>query len=62
MAGIARLEKRRPWIWGPLTFAVSGVIQTFLVSGYWGAVTGFLLSFAAMTVANIKAPVNKGPY
>ena len=61
MAGIAELEKRRSWLWGILTFTISGLIQTFLVSGYWGAVLGFFTSFALMTFARIKYPVKKGP-
>ena len=60
MAGIARLEKRRDWLWGLITFTVSAVIQTFLIAGYWGAVSGFFVCFGAMWIANIKAPVNKG--
>lgn len=61
MAGIAEKEKRRVWLWGPLTFAISGLIQTFLIAGYWGAVLGFVVSFSAMIWANTKYPVKKGP-
>lgn len=61
MAGMARHDKRRPWLWGPGTFAVSALIQTFLIAGYWGAVLGFFASFGAMTWANFKYPVRKGP-
>ena len=61
MAQIARFEKRRWWIWGPMTFAIAGLIQTFLIQGYWGAVRGFILSYATMTYAKIKYPVNLGP-
>lgn len=61
MASIARRERRRAWLWGMLTFTISIVIQTQLVPGYWGAVLGLLLSFALMTWANIKYPVDKGP-
>lgn len=61
IAGMARFERRRPLLWGMLTFAISGLIQTFLVHGYWGAVLGFVVSFAAMTWANFKYPVKKGP-
>lgn len=61
MAGMAQREKRRPWMWGPLTFAISALIQLILIQGYWGAVLGFLVSFALMIWANIKHPVNKGP-
>lgn len=58
---IAEYEKRRGWIWGPCTFCGSGLLQTFLISGYWGAVLGFLLSFSFMTYVKMKFPVNKGP-
>ena len=61
MAQIARYEKRRWWIWGPVTFIVSGLIQTFIIQGYWGALLGFILPFSAMTYVKMKYPVNKGP-
>lgn len=61
MAGMAQREKRRVWLWGPLTFAISALIQMTLIQGYWGAVLGLLVSFALMTWANFKHPVNKGP-
>jgi hypothetical protein len=61
MARIASFEKRRWWLWGPGTFAAAGSIQTFLIQGYWGAVLGFILSFASMTYAKMKYPVNLGP-
>jgi len=61
MAQIARFEKRRWWIWGPMTFAIAGLIQTFLIQGYWGAVLGFSLSYGTMTYAKMKYPVNLGP-
>ena len=58
---MAHYEKRRSWLWGLSCFLVSALIQTFLISGYWGAVLGFFISFAAMVYANFKHPVNKGP-
>ncbi|HEY0961243.1 MAG TPA: hypothetical protein VGE69_02695 [Pseudomonadales bacterium] len=61
MAGIAQRDKRRPWLWGPLTFMLSALIQMTLVQGYWGAVLGLLGSFALMTWANIRYPVKRGP-
>lgn len=61
IAGMAEHEKRRSWLWGPSCFLVSALIQTFLVSGYWGAVLGFLVTFGAMVYANFNYPVNKGP-
>ncbi len=60
VAGMATHEKRRGWLWGMLTFALSGSIQTLLISGYWGAVLGLLSAIALMTYANIKYPVKKG--
>lgn len=61
MYQIAEYEKRRGWIWGPSTFAASGLLQNLLIAGYWGAVSGFVLSFSAMTYMKMKYPVNKGP-
>lgn len=61
ISGIAQLEKRRGWLWGPCCFLVSGLIQSFLIQGYWGALLGFVLMFGAMTFANMKYPVKKGP-
>ena len=61
MAEIAVIERRRGWLWGSLTFSLSATIQTYLVSGYWGALMGFLISFGAMVTANFKFPVKKGP-
>jgi len=60
MAQIAELEKRRRLLWGLLTFLISAAIQFFLVPGYWGAVSGFFMSYGTMTYINIKYPVNKG--
>jgi hypothetical protein len=62
MYRFAELEKRRGWLWGLLTFAISALCQQFLLAGYWGAVTGFVASYALMTVAIIRQPVNKGPF
>ena len=62
MYKIAEREKRRPWLWGALTFAVSAAIQHLLIAGYWGAVAGLMVSFGAMTAANIWRPVGKGPF
>ena len=61
IAGMAERDKRRGWLWGLLTALLSASIQTFLVSGYWGAVLGLLGAFAAMTYANIRYPVKRGP-
>ena len=61
MAGMAQREKRRAWLWGPLTFALSALIQMTLVQGYWGAVLGLLATYALMTWANFKHPVKRGP-
>jgi hypothetical protein len=61
ISGMAEFEKRRGWLWGLSCFLVSALIQTFLISGYFGAVLGFLVSFSAMVYANFKYPVNKGP-
>jgi len=60
IAGMAEREKRNPWIWGSLTALLSAGIQTLLLPGYWGAVLGLILAFAAMTWANFKYPVKKG--
>ena len=60
VAGMARHEKRSPWIWGLLTALASGLIQTTLVPGYWGAVLGLLVGVGLMTYANFKYPVKKG--
>jgi NADH:ubiquinone oxidoreductase subunit 6 (subunit J) len=62
MYQIAEREKRRGWLWGSGTFAWSALLQYVVVAGYWGAVLGLLSSYAAMTYANIKYPVNKGPF
>ena len=61
IAGMAEWEKRRSWLWGLICFAVSALIQTFLVSGYLGAVLGFFATFCGMVYANFKYPVKKGP-
>jgi dolichol kinase len=61
IAGMAKFEKRRSWLWGSLCFLVSALIQTFVVSGYPGAVLGFFATFGAMVYANCKYPVKKGP-
>lgn len=60
MAQIAELEKRRGLLWGLLTFLISAAIQLLLIQGYWGAVSGFFMSYGTMTYINIKHPVNKG--
>ena len=57
---MAEREKRSPWIWGFLAALLSACIQTFLVSGYWGAVLGLFAAFGLMTYANFKYPVKKG--
>lgn len=61
IAGMAQFDKRRGWLWGLSCFLVSALIQTFLVSGYWGAVLGFIAAFSAMVWANFHYPVTKGP-
>ncbi len=61
IAGMAEFERRRSWLWGPLCFLVSALIQTFLVSGYLGAVLGFFATFGGMVYANFRYPVKKGP-
>jgi len=61
ICGMAQWEKRRGWLWGLGCFLVLALIQTFLVSGYWGAVLGFIVTFCAMIYANFKYPVKKGP-
>lgn len=61
IAGLAEHEKRRGWLWGSCCFLVSAGIQTFLIQGYFGAVLGFVVMFAAMTWANMRYPVKKGP-
>lgn len=61
ICGMAQMDKRRGWLWGISCFLVSALIQTYLISGYWGAVLGFFVMLAAMTYANFKYPVKKGP-
>jgi hypothetical protein len=61
ISGMSEFEKRRGWLWGLSSFLVSKIFQTFLLSGYFGAVLGFLVSFSAMIYANFKYPVKKGP-
>ena len=61
MAGMAEREKRRPLVWGLLTFVISALIQITFLQGYWGAVLGLLVSFGLLTYANFKHPVKRGP-
>jgi hypothetical protein len=60
--GMAEREQRRGWLWGPGYCLGSAGIQTTLIAGYWGAVFALILAIAAMTGANMKYPVKKGPF
>jgi hypothetical protein len=60
--GMAEREQRRGWLWGPGYCVISALIQTTVLQGYWGAVLSLVLAIAAMTWANIKYPVKKGPF
>lgn len=61
IAGMAERDKRRGWLWGLVAALLSAAIQTFVISGYWGAVLGLLAAFALMTYANIRYPVKREP-
>jgi hypothetical protein len=60
---IAEREKRRGWLWAAMT-AIVMIVLLFKVglSGAMGAIVGFVLMFALMTIANIYSPINKGPF
>ena len=60
--GMAERELRRGWLWGPAYCLGSALVQTTLIAGYWGAVLSLLLAIAAMTWANMKYPIKKGPF
>ena len=62
MYRIAQLEKRRGWLWALITALASVTLQTALGLAYWGAVSGLLLAYGAMAIANARNPVRKGPF
>lgn len=62
MYRVAEFEQRRGWLWMGITFVLIILMMQVFSSAYIPSFLGAAAAFLLMTFANIKKPVNRGPF